>query len=242
MKTTIKIVVIAFGILISTLSCSGLDEQNGKISNSCECDTTKVKKLILSNEYLTNKYDMVSFDPDSLYSLSAKENRLLWFRDIESPDTTKFTKFWNDYLPTNYHADNTDFIQFYEGKNDVEFAFQFGPGGMMWTFHSFVIKKIECCYLITRSTFTHARFRYKAYAFLTNSDIEKLRKTFKPYEHIAIPAKEEYGYHGHFVDNRNKRKFFIDFEKLVDSKNKPTKEILKVYNFVDDSIRWNKTY
>lgn len=243
MKTTITIISFCIVSLSISLSCTNSQSSLSENTNNCSCDTTRAKKTILSKDYLSiNKYDTVSFKPDSLYSLSAAENRLLWFRDIESPDTTKFTRYWNDYVPKNYHASNSDFINYYKDDKDIELVFQFGPGGMMWTYYSFVIKKVECCYIITRSSFTHARFRHKAYAFLNNSEMDKLQTILEPYKMTPIPSKEEYGYHGHFLDNRNDRLFFIDFEKQVDSNNKPTKEIMKLYNFVDDSIKWNITY
>ncbi|WP_136465861.1 hypothetical protein [Flagellimonas onchidii] len=240
MKTIISLCV---GLFILSLSCPNSSSSLSESLDNCSCDTIRVKETILSQDYLSiDKYDTNSFIPGSLYSLSSEENRLLWFRDIESPDTTKFTPYWNDYVPNNYHASNSDFIKYYKDDKDIEMAFQFGPGGVMWTYYSFVIKKIECCYVITHSSFTHARFRYRAYAFLNNSEMDKLRNVLEPYKQTLIPSKKEYGYHGHFIDNRNGKIFFIDFEKEVDSTNNPTKEIMKLYNFLDDSIKWNVTY
>jgi len=224
-------------------SCSDTS-QNSADDLNCKCDSTSVLKIVRSDDYLKiDKYDSPSFAPDSLYSLSAKQNRLLWFRDIESLDTTKFTKYWNDYRPRNYHADNSDFIDYYSKDKEVELAFQFGPGGMMWTYHSFVVKKIDCCYLITRTSFTHARFRYKAYAILDKNQLKKLRAVLEPFANNPIPIKEEYGYHGHFIDSKKDSPYFIDFENEVDKKNnQPNKKIQSVYTFVDDTIRWLETY
>ncbi|MEM6806553.1 MAG: hypothetical protein AAF696_34455, partial [Bacteroidota bacterium] len=87
-----------------------------------------------------------------------------------------------------------------------------------------------------------ARFRYRAYSILSESDLEKLRKVLKSYENTPIPSEEEYGYHGHFIDKRNGKKFFIDFEKQIDSTYQPTQKISNVYSFLDDSIKWNATY
>jgi len=211
---------------------------------NCKCDSISVLKIAKSNDYLKiDKYDSPSFSPDSLYSLSAVQNRLLWFRDIESIDTTKFTKYWNDYRPKNYRADNSDFISYYSKGKDVELAFQFGPGGMMWTYHSFVIKKIDCCYLITRSSFTHARFRNRSYAVLNEAQLRDFRKILEPFVKNPLPIKEEYGYHGHFFDSKRSDPYFIDFENEIDkTSNEPTKEVMSVYNVVDDSIKWVDTY
>lgn len=227
------------GFSCSDTSQSRIDELN------CKCDSTSVLKIINSNDYLKiDKYDSPSFSPDSIYSLSAKQNRLLWFRDIESIDTTKFTKYWNDYRPDNYHADNSDFISYYSQDKDIELAFQFGPGGMMWTYHSFVIKKIDCCYLITRSSFTHARFRYKAYAFLSETQLNDFRKILEPFSTDPAPLKEEeYGYHGHFIDSKRDKPYIIDFDNEIDeNSNEPTQAVMSVYKFVDDSIKWIDTY
>lgn len=239
MRTATAFCSFVAGLFIVAACTHNVAGDTGEYADYCACDSTATRQLILSENYLKGRHDDDAFLPDSLYSLSAEENRLLWFRDIESPDTTKFTEYWNDYVPKNYHADNTDFIEFYEDKEGVELAFQFGPGGMMWTYHSFVIKKVNCCYVITRSAFTHARFRYKAYALLTDEDMKKLRNVLAPFETTAIPHEEEYGYHGHFIDNLNQRTFFVDFENSGDA---GSQSIEALYHFVDDSIRWNSTY
>lgn len=237
-----NIALLSF-LILSLVGCNRSDDiLLTSVDENCNCDFSAVKRIIDSKSYLTkSKYDNSSFKPDTLFSLSESENRLLWFRDIESADSTKFTPFWMD-RETSYHADNLDFIRYYSQNNNFELAFQFGPGGMMWTYHSFIIKKIKCCYLITRSSFTHARFRHKSYAILSRTALVKLRGHLSPFMNNSIPEKEEYGYHGHFIDNTNNKKFFIDFEKEMDSLNKPSRRIDAIYKFLDDSIKWVDKY
>ncbi len=237
MKQTLYLALILFfnsSILNSACSFKNIE---------CKCDTTKVIKIILNDNYLRiSKYDTSTFAPDSFYTLSAKENRLLWFRDIESPDPTKFTTYWNDYVSKNYHANNKDFIDYYDSNSEAELAFQFGPGGMMWSYHSFVIKKVECCYLVTHSVFTHARFRYKEYAIIDAFELQKIRNLLVPFDTTSIPLKDEYGNHGYFIDKPYNKKFFINFKKQVDASNEPTKELMRFYNFLDDSLKMKTTY
>ena len=141
-------------------------------------------------------------------------NTILWYRDVESPDTTKFTKYWNAYVPVNYHADHYDFIEYYKGKPAVDLAFQLGPNGDLWGYHIFVAKNIECCYLLTRSYFRHARFVYKAYAVLTAAQLDSLYSILEPIEKSKVNEKgSTFAYRGYFVDNRHNKTFFIDFEK-----------------------------
>ncbi|MEZ4988315.1 MAG: hypothetical protein R2795_25355 [Saprospiraceae bacterium] len=168
------------------------------------------------------EYDTITFSADSLYAIDPQENRRLWYRDIENPDTTKFTKYWNAYVPSNYHANHLDFIEFYENRPDIEIAFQFGPNMDLWAFHIFVIKKIDCCYLATRSYFRHARFTYKAYSIMTKDKVDSLFSVLEPINKIAVDKTESWNYSGYFADNRNKTKFFIDFEKeTIKDSNEP---------------------
>jgi hypothetical protein len=244
MKTNVAIRSFCALILGLNFSCSSSVNNTADVDLPCKCDTAKVATIVRGRDYLfLTKYDQVSFAPDSIYTLPASENRLLWFRDIESLNATKFTPYWNDNENSNnYYANNLDFINFYKNKRAVEMAFQVGPGGMMWSYHSFVIKKIKGCYLITRTSFTHARFRYKGYAFMSNKKLDEFRKLLKPFVKTRVPVKEKYGLQGHFTDNRNKNLFFINLEKQVDSLNRPNKKIMNFYDFVYDSIPWKQTY
>ena len=188
------------------------------------------------------EYDTSAFAADSLYGISPEENRRLWYRDIENPDATKFTKYWNDYVPGNYHADHLDFIKYYENNRDIEIAFQFGPNMDLWAYHIFVIRKLDCCYLATRSYFRHARFTYKAYAIIAPSLVDSLFQVLELINKTPIDIAASGNYSGYFADNRSKTKFYIDFEKETQESDEPKKEIMDLYNFVDKNINWTTTY
>jgi hypothetical protein len=212
----------------------------------CVCDTLKAKSIITEKNYNhIPKYDTTSFKTQDFYKLNKDENRTLWYRDIENIDTTKFTSSWNDYARSNYHASHLDFMSFYENKNNIELAFQFGPNMDLWAYHIFVIKKIGCCYLVTRSYFRHARFTYKAYSIIDKTQLDTLYLILERTNRQSVTDKEDFKYCGYFMDNRNNRKFFIDFEKETlksDNDQVPKPEIKKLYEFVDKTIHWTKTY
>ncbi len=218
------------------------DEKN--IVIDCSCDTTKAIQIISNEEFnKLSKYDTITFLGDSLYSLSAEENRKLWYRDIEHKDTSKFTKYWNSYAPNNYHANHLDFVKYYENKSNIDMAFQFGPNRDLWAYHIFVIKKLDCCYLATRSYFRHARFTYKAYAIINGNQVDSLHRILEPINKLPIDSSGTRNYSGYFVDNRNKTKFHIDFNKEVkEESNEPKEEINNLYEFVDKKITWTVTF
>jgi len=224
------------------------------IENDCNCDKSVTEKIIKSKDF--NK--LPQFD-DTLtdkgfYSLSAVDNRALWYRDIESPEKTKFTNLWNDYAPNNYHASHLDFIKNYQDKKDIELAFQFGPNGDLWAYHTFVIKKVGCCYLATRSYFRHARFTGKKYAILDKPQLDSLFSVINEQNVLPLDTTETFDYCGYFLDNRNKKSFYINFDKSsiwtpvpnqADTTFKqqvPRPEINRLYDFVDEKIKWIKTY
>jgi hypothetical protein len=132
---------------------------NFSIQDSCKCDSNIAKRQILKKDFnQILPFDKVSFSQSNFYQLDSQTNRKLWFRDIESPIKTKFTSLWNAYSQSNYYANPIDFLQYYENKHNIELAFMFGPNDDLWAYHIFIIKKINCCYLITRSYFRHNRF------------------------------------------------------------------------------------
>jgi hypothetical protein len=222
------------------------------VDNDCSCDKPATKRIIKRKDFnKLSKFDD-TLTVKGFYSLSAADNRTLWYRDIESPEKTKFTNLWNDYGSNNYHASHLDFIKNYQGKNDIELAFQFGPNGDLWAYHTFVIKKIGCCYLATRSYFRHARFTGKEYAILDKAQLDNLFIVLAEQIPQAIDTVETFDYSGYFMDNRNNKSYYINFEKdqlWVPSKQDTAiktmevrPEINKLYVFVDDKINWTKTY
>lgn len=250
-QTTILIILTALTIIYAFRPV---------IDSNCNCDKAATEKIIKSKDF--NK--LPQFD-DTLtdkgfYSLSAADNRTLWYRDIENPEKTKFTNLWNDYAPNNYHASHLDFIKNYQGKKDIELAFQFGPNGDLWAYHTFVIKKIGCCYLATRSYFRHARFTGKKYAILDNEQLDSLFNVLSKQKYSNIGQTESFDYCGYFVDNRNNKTYYINFDKdqLTETtwhdttktefpipdieSQKPRPEIELLYDYVDNKIKWTKTY
>jgi hypothetical protein len=210
MKKHITILAILIAFIIITSFTPMFD-------NDCECDKGKVEKIIKSKDFnRLPEFDDSLFYEEVFYKLSEYDNRILWYRDIENPEETKFTRFWNDYKPNNYHASQIDFVEYYKDKKDIELAFQFGPSIDLWAYNIFVIKKIDCCYLVTNSYFRHARFISKYYSIideqLLNSFFKILseQKTLKEINENSI---ESYDYCGYFRDNRNKKSFYINFEK-----------------------------
>ena len=57
-------------------------------------------------------------------------------------------------------------FNYFVDKSNIELAFQFGPNMDLFAFESFVLRKVECLYLFTRSYFRHGRFTFKSYALL----------------------------------------------------------------------------
>jgi hypothetical protein len=222
------------------------------INNDCNCDKDATKKIIKSKDFNRLPQFDDTLTEKGFYSLSEADNRTLWYRDIENPEKTKFTNLWNDYFPNNYHASHLDFIKNYQGKKDIELAFQFGPNGDLWAYHTFVIRKIGCCYLVTRSYFRHARFTGKKYAILDKAQLDNLFNVLAEQKPQTIDTVKTFNYSGYFMDNRNNKSFYINFKKdqlwVSDKKDTTIKtmrvrpEIEKLYDFVDDKIKWTKTY
>lgn len=237
--------IIPAGILFS---CSA----KKKVENPqviCECDTLSARQIITARDF--NRfplYDTSSFKEDNFYELDSAINRSLWYRDIENTDTTKFTRLWNAYYPENYYASQADFVHYYAGRPDIEMAFQLGPNHDLWAYHTFVFKRIGCCYLATRSYYRHARFTYKAYAVVNEKKIDTLYSILGTINKSGIDSSNVLSYIGAFADNRNNKKFKIDFEKEkepVKSEKEdapPCKEVLEFYEFIDKRIGWIITY
>lgn len=210
--------------------------------HTCYCDTVQARNAILASDFNSiPEYDTIP--AHGLYELSGAENRRLWYRDVENPDTTKFTRYWNDYVDNNYRADNNDFIHYYENSFDVEIAFQFGPNMDLWAYHIFVIRKIGCCYLATRSYFRHARFTYKAYAIVSQNEVDGLYHMLDPLNKVPIDTTNSRTYGGYFVDNRSESQYYVNFTEGVTRNNRePKKEILDLHDFLNNRIDWVTTY
>jgi len=207
------------------------------------CDTVAVLQQLESINHLPT-YDTVTFRPNSLHELPKAQNRQLWFRDFEMPYKTRFTPRWNDYHIANYRAKHLDFVAYYRGKANITLAFQIGPNYQdLWAFHISVIRKIGDCFLITRSYFRHARFTYKAYAWLNAEQVDKFFDLINAVNTLKVTEKEPEGYTAFFADNRNKKTFYIDFKAETDPKTKEPTEALKNFvQFFDVGIPWRLSY
>jgi hypothetical protein len=222
----------------STYFKSGDHPQYG----NCDCDTLIAARTIAAPDFnRISRYDTTAFPPDSLYEITAAENRRLWYRDVENPDTTKFTKYWNAYFEANYHASHLDFVEYYKDRPGIEIAFQIGPNMDLWAYHILVIKKINCCYLVTRSYFRHARFTHKAYAILGGIQLDSLYEVLDPIKKSDIDSVEPRDYKGYFVDNRNKNTYYINLSPKG-LRGKFPKELDALFDFLDTRIRWTTTY
>lgn len=240
--------LVILGIIAATYSA----KKNTPATSPCYCDTLATKMLVTSKTFnRLPAYDTSSFERDSFYYQDSAVNRMLWYRDVENTDTTKFTRLWNDYFLDNYHADHQDFIQYYQGKKDVELAFQFGPNMNLWAYHIFVVKKIGCCYLLTRSYFRHARFTYKAWSVIDKPKLDSLFTLLGKINTLDASKKAGSRYCGYFADNRHHKSYYIEFEKEMQAASSedgkktfqvPKKEVQDLYDFIDKNIGWIISY
>ena len=230
--------------LLTTLSFIAASNDSLDTGPNCTCDTTFVLEAIKAEDFNSiPKYDSPDFNPLDLYDIGQEENKRLWYRDIENPDTTKFTRHWNDYVPDNYHADHYDFIAHFKNKEGIELAFQLGPQSVLWAYHTFVFKKMGCCYLVTRSYFSHARFTYKGYAIIDSNQMNQLFGLLEQMNQSPADSDYPLGFSGFFADNRNNQQFLVDFQKEVTPETgTPTNEVSAFFSFVDEKIQWIQTY
>ena len=213
-------------------------QEKKTVSSECTCDTLKVK-----SELLTVLND--SLQAATFYEKSKEINQQLWFADIESLDSTHFTRLWDSYHDNNFYASHKEFKSYYQQSGNAELAFQLGPAGGLWTYYTFVLKNKKCCYVITRTNFAHARFRYKAYSFVSGQKVDSLFDYIKELKKTEI--KEDTNYlTASFIDNRNNEMFDVEIENADQGndlkRSPPDSTVLKFLNFLDNKIRWTETY
>jgi hypothetical protein len=213
----------------------------------CTCDTLQTRAIVCDPNYdRIPQYDADEFTDWDFYKLDSATNRTLWFRDVESVDSTKLTAYWNDYYQHNYHISQQDFIKYYTGRPDIEMAFLLGPNHVdLWAYHIFVIKKVGCCYVLTRSYFRHARFTYKAYAILNQAKMDSLHILVDKTGKTPMKDTEHDGYAAYFTDNCNQQQYFIDLQKKPAGDTAAAAaqaDVRALLRFVDKGIAWNKTY
>ena len=214
-----------------------------EITNSNEAKVLKVVK----EQLFIPKYDtLASFSEKEFIWLGVNESVELWIRDIESPDTTRYTKYWNEFAGSDLAIGDRGFTDHYSNRSDIEIAFKFGPILYdLFSYHIFVVKEIDNYFLVTRSYFRHNRFTYKAYAILSKERIDRLFSILDIRTKIPMDTAKTSGYIGVFVDNRNNIQYYLDFQKeSIEAENNPkkTKEYLSLFNYLDQEIEWKVTY
>jgi hypothetical protein len=227
--------VIPFLALSLLVTCCNV---NHKPEAICECDSLKLKTQKLSQVAVDSTRRVKNF-----YALDSVSNKQLWFEDIESIDSTQYTRLWDAYHENSFQASHRDFRNHYAESPDTELAFQIGPGGPLWTYFTFVLKKKECCFVFSRTSFTHARFRYKAYAILNRQKVDSLFDFMD-----ALDKRDELDVGNSmtatFIDRRNDEMFDVAVEKFSSDHRSlpPDSAVIKFINFVDTKIKWTETY
>lgn len=209
-----------------------------KTEPTCECDTLKLK-----SELLSIPIDSTRENAD-FYEVDTGTNRQLWFTDIESIDSTQYTRLWDDYHEKNFRTSHREFKDHYKESLNTKLAFQIGPAGPLWTYYTFVLTKRECCFVFSRTSFAHARFRYKGYSILSNQKIDSLFDYIKTLDKTEVNEGANY-MTSSFIDNINDEIFDVSIEETTMENSKhspPDSSVIKFLNFIDAQIKWTETY
>ena len=230
--------VLLMTIYLLALSC----KSENKTDFDCTCDTVRVKSELLSYRQGS------SGTSSNFYDLSKEANQQLWFDEIESIDSTQFTRLWDDYHENNFRTSHADFKDYYEKSAKVELAFQLGPEGPLWTYYTFVLRKEKCCYIFSRTNFAHARFRFKAYSFVSQSKVDSLFGYLELLQGTKITEDNSNYYSAAFVNNRKNEVVDVlleEYELDKDGQPVPTppdSSITRFVSFLEKQIRWTETY
>lgn len=118
-----------------------------------QCDSKSFNK----KNFLPSFSVKISGEED-FNNLTIKQNRDLWFAEIENPESTKFTQFWDSYHENNYHTSHEDFVKHYQSSRTTLMAFQLGPDILnLSSYDIFIVQPLESCFLITRTNISHDR-------------------------------------------------------------------------------------
>lgn len=212
----------------------------------CACNKEIIQDSITKLHVNSESVKIDSLKESTFYALSEVESRVLWFSEIENPNRTEYTKLWLSSSDI-YHTSQKDFVKYYNNRTDIELAFQLGPHGVMWSYHLFIVKKIGCCYLITRTDNTHNRIHSKRYAILNQDEFKKLNNIINTQKTSPLDTVFTFSYCGYFIDNKNKKRFYIDFEQIgndtLQIRKKNNEESLEqFFNFIEKDIQWVETY
>jgi hypothetical protein len=232
MRISIPIVV---GIAFSMQCTSKIDDAKWDPPPPCPCDSACLWKIVMDPMFGAMPADSL----DNIYGLTREECRSLWFRDIESPDTSKFTRQFNSYFASSYYADNRDFASYYKGRKDIPLAFQLGPNMDLWAFHSFVARSIDSCYLLTHSYYRHARFTMKEFAFLDRAGLDTLRTRLYA---LKSTSQDTSWYSLVVSDNAHNEQFFAGMGNREDVDSLVQKLRNQLYDHLDKVIAWRKSY
>lgn len=142
----------------------------------CSCDTSEVSKIIHSESFkFSNGYSKGNvISNDKFWTTDSMKLKNLWFKEIEMPLETPYTKYWDAYSPRSVFADHLEFIDHYTKSGNVDFAIMIGPDGNLWAFRTYIGKKIGCCYLLTFAYYRHARFTEKSYTIINQEQADSL--------------------------------------------------------------------
>lgn len=224
--------------------------------SNCDCDTLKAKATVFHKEFNNIPlFDTVNFLQQNFDTLPRNVKELLWFRDLENAIPTQFTSFWSSGRFTRIKdSDTTDkvvvsrekaFVDRYFNRQNIELAIELGPNMDLWAYHYFIFRKIENCYVVTHSYFRHARFTFKSYAIINETQLKSLFEILEKANVEDFVGQTANGYAGYFVDNRNKRNLFIDFQSkknVRENQNNYSEEIQNLFEYLDKKIAWNVTF
>ncbi len=224
---------LSFPIFLSILIISCTPERK---TSDCVCDP-----LALTSRLSSALPDTLTIE--DFYKLDSKTNQQLWFADIGHIDSTRYTRLWNDYQENNFHASHEVFRNHYRELPDTELAFQIGPAGPLWTYYTFVLKKQDCCFVLTRTSFVHARFRYKAFAILNEQKTDSLFSFLTTFDKTETEEDASL-MKASFIDNRKNELFEVVMDKFsaADEPLPPDSSVIRFLDFVDTKIKWTETY
>ncbi|HAA18873.1 MAG TPA: hypothetical protein DCR93_28465 [Cytophagales bacterium] len=210
---------------------------------STTCDSAQAANHLLSPEYLhLPAFDHSHFTTDSFYSLPLAANRRLWFREIEHPDSTRFTPHWWD-RPESYHADQLDFAQHYWLDSTVRLAMQFGPNEDLWAYNIFIVKEVAGCLVVSRSYFRHARFTYKAYALITEPQLLALRQQLGYFAHHRLRPVNTQEHYAIIADHQCPAPYYLDVGAALQERGTlPHRVMLDLFAFLGEELPWVTTY
>jgi len=239
----VLLLLIAVVLLLTIFLALRYNSKIISLVSKPHCDDVKILQIVKEQNFIP-EYDTLVFSAENFNKLSEEENERLWYRDVESPDTTLCTRYWDDYSINSFYSSPKRFINQYDDKPNIEIAFQFGPYIFdLMAYNIFIIRKVDECFLITRSYYRHSRFVYKAYAILEERQIDNLYRVLDPITKMAVDSS--IGYSGVFVDNRNSIQYYIDFQKGMTETDNNSKEkgfITNLFDFIDNKIEWRETY